>query len=585
MFTLSSYYSSVMVLSKALRTTLLTQRVLMSSLSAQDKLDALSQKIMSTTLVSPPSKKWKQKIKQKEKAKETSVKLNQPCIIECKNPELNHYQNQSYDKFDVIPLASKGWNHYKSKGDYFVVNIHPVGYEAISRIDLGSFEDTGLRPEIIDIFQKKGLTTPTEIQKLGIPSLLSGQSSILVAETGCGKTLSFLAPLVQQILAWKASPQYKPDLNAPLGLIVSPGRELVFQIGEVAAWFAELGITYKVISGTDMKRKMNAEKEQVDLVIASLGALSKLTTSGTISTRNVRHVILDEADTLLDDSFNDKMVHYLSRMKFQQKVNSEGEEDLSDGLQLTLVGATMPTSLTEILEEVVDASTLQRIMTSRAHQLLPHVPQKFLRLGPGQKPSELLKIIKRDVKHNIPVIIFSNKTSTCDWISMFLQESGVDSVNLNKAMLIQVREGQLAKYQQGIVNVISCTDVASRGLDTTRARHVINYDIPYYISDYIHRAGRTGRHSPHGLIRGVVTNFVSNNPREIELVQTIEKSVRTMEKTLPNVNANVRRIIHHRYLKKQETQTERQKQKQDGETEKSATETSSEETPDTERYQ
>ncbi|KAI5751783.1 hypothetical protein M8J77_010801 [Diaphorina citri] len=549
MFALPSCCSSVLVFSKVLRNAYPTHRVFTSTLSAQERLEEMSRKIMSTTLVSPPAKKQREKAKLKQAAKMSSMKLKSPCIIQCKNPELNHYQNQTYNKFDKIPLASAGWAHYKSKGDYFIINIHPVGYEAVSRIDLGTFEDTGLAPEIIDIFTKRGLTTPTEIQKYSIPTLLSGKSAILVAETGCGKTLSFLAPLVQQILTWKSRPEYKPELNAPLALIITPGRELVFQIGEVAEWFAELGITYKVLSGGDMKRKINAEKEDVDIVIASLGALSKLTTVGNLSTHNVRHVILDEADTLLDDSFNDKMVYYLSRMKLQHQ---RLDLDEGKGFQLTLVGATMPTSLGDILDNVVDVSSLQRIVTSRAHQLLPHVPQKFLRIGASQKPSELLKIVKQDVKHDIPVIIFSNKTSTCDWLSMFLQESGIDACNLNKAMLLNIREGQLAKFQQGICNVISCTDVASRGLDTTRARHVINYDVPYYMSDYIHRGGRTGRHSAHGLVRGVITSFVSNNPREIELVQTIEKSIRTMEKTLPNVNANIRKIIHFRYLKKQE---------------------------------
>nr|CAD7440677.1 unnamed protein product [Timema bartmani] len=478
-------------------------------------------------------------------------------IIQCKRAEFNHYELQTYGKFDSIPLTSKGWHHAKSKGDYFIIQGRK--------------------------------------QCLGVPAILSEKNTLLAAETGCGKTLTYLLPVIQQILSL---PHQVPEdkLNSPLALVVTPNRELATQIGEVASHFTNaISFTSKVITGGRTKRTMmNPSFEKIDLLIATLGTLSKLTVTGIYNMSRVRHVILDEADTLLDDSFNEKLCHFLRRFKFHHIPGVIADNANTKRVQLSLISATMPTSLPEILGEVVAMDSLVKVTTGHLHRILPHVPQKFLRLGRSQKPEQLLKLVKADLANKEPVIVFryykklnleevhppltwrksgnpfkenhpqcirpgsnadlpifispvfcessaldhattkavnvefnvevacnsnDNKATTCDWVSMFLNENGVKCVNFNGEMAYVLRQGKFKQFQDGEVNVIACTDIGSRGLNTIRVRHVINYDFPLYMADYIHRCGRTGRVGSSK--DGHVTNFVAGT-LEVNLVQEIE---------------------------------------------------------------
>ncbi|XP_063240676.1 probable ATP-dependent RNA helicase DDX28 isoform X2 [Bacillus rossius redtenbacheri] len=446
-----------------------------------------------------------------------------PPIIKCKNEELNHYKSLTYGKFDVIPLASKGWLHRKSKGDYFVIHEHsqiPARSEQPA-----SFLDLGLSEEVVGILRRSGITEPTQIQEAGIPAVSSGRNVLLAAETGCGKTLAYLLPLVQQLAAAAAGDSAPGDpFNSPLALVVTPSRELAAQIGELANNFSRsLLFASKYLVGGRTKRKMmNPSFEKVDLLVASLGALSKLTSAGVYNMKRVRHIVLDEADTLLDDSFNEKLRHFLRRFPLQ----------VTDGVNERRTQLTLPESL-------------ERVTTGRLHRIMPHVPQRFVRLGLSQRPAELLRLARADFENKVPVIVFSNKSATSDWVSMFLNENGVDCVNLNKDMPLALRKGVFEKFQRGEANVISCTDIGSRGLDTVRVKHVINYEFPLYMADYIHRCGRTGR---VGSLEGChVTNFVSGK-LDVKLVQAIELAARTTD-ALPNVNANISRVIGFRALK------------------------------------
>uniref|UniRef100_A0A2S2NQZ6 RNA helicase n=1 Tax=Schizaphis graminum TaxID=13262 RepID=A0A2S2NQZ6_SCHGA len=460
--------------------------------------------------------------------------INSEIVIKCKRKNLNHERNQKYDKFKEIPLASKGWKNKKAKDDYFTIHIYNDDYLPQSRKNLYEFNNTGLSQSILRILKQHGITIPSQIQALGIPSILKGKNTLLAAETGCGKTLAYLTPIIQQILAYKEKVKFNNQFNSPLALVIVPGRELADQIGEIANWFTEdLPLNVKVITGGHTKRLIvNPVFEENDIVIATLGALSKLTNTGIYSMRYVRHVVLDEADTLMDDSFNELMTRFLSRFQFK------GRNENSNLTQLLLVSATMPTSLSDILGDIIDMDCLNKIKTDKLHAILPHVQQKFIKINLGEKPSNLLLHAKKLAKSNTPTIIFCNKSSTCDWATMFLNENGIEAVNLHGDMPYEIRLGKFKKYQDGIVNIMVCTDVGSRGLNTIRTKHIINYEFPSYIADYIHRCGRTGRLNAG--TDGKVTNYISTN-NDSELVQKIELAARTM-KSLPNVNGNITKI-------------------------------------------
>lgn len=128
----------------------------------------------------------------------------------------------------------------------------------------------------------------------------------------------------------------------------------------------------------------------------------------------------------------------------------------------------MPTDMEDILQSIIDPKTLKRIVSPYLHRILPHVPQKFMRMNKMGRPMELLALIKNDIAKKRPVIVFGNKSSTSDYVSIFLNDHGIDCINLNGDMLQKIRVGQFEKFQSGAANVLSTTDIASRGLDTTR---------------------------------------------------------------------------------------------------------------------
>lgn len=248
-------------------------------------------------------------------------KATRPAIIQCKRSTFNLYDYQeAHSKFGTIPLASSGWLHTKSKGDWFTLNATVTEEDKSNEMtDMQQFlQDKGLQFDkdlLANLRNELEVQRLTSIQCQGWPKILDYYHTLIAAETGCGKTLCYLMPVVQRILERKRSMVSERKMNSPLAVILTPGRELASQIGEVVkklCW--EMDIRVKTILGGNTKQMMiNPEFDDVDIVVASMGALSKLITTGIYRMDHVRHVILDEADTLLDDTFSDKLVHMMKR--------------------------------------------------------------------------------------------------------------------------------------------------------------------------------------------------------------------------------------------------------------------------------
>lgn len=335
--------------------------------------------------------------------------------------------------------------------------------------------------------------------------------------------------MIHQILQEKDHETSKRQFNSPLAVVLTPGRELAQQIAKFAEELSDgLGVGVKVITGGSTKKKvMNPEFEDIDILVGSIGAISKLTTTGIYRMNHVRHVVLDEADTLLDDSFNEKLEYFVRRFPFHRDT------------QMILASATMPTNTEEVFGQIIDTSTLKKVVSDDLHKILPYVTQKFIKMNKSDRPEHLLRMVKSDLQKKRPVIVFANKSATSDYVSLFLNENGVECLNVNGDMQMRFREGRFDKFQNGEVNIISTTDCIGRGLNTLRARHIINFDFPLHVSDYIHRCGRIGRLGSDS--NSSITNFVSSF-RELELVHKIEQSARS-DYLLENVNANIKSII------------------------------------------
>lgn len=445
---------------------------------------------------------------------------NGPLFISCQRKELDHYLNTQYGKFDEVPLASKGWNHNKAKNDYFTVLPLPNEHEE----DSHSFLELGIHTMVIDALKSRDIKKATAFQCNAIHTIQKGVHTLLAAETGCGKTISYILPIIQSIIDNK-----KPvNLNTPRAVIIVPNRELAYQAGEMAQMLCDpVGIKVKTLVGGKTKSlMMNPSFSEIDILVSTPGALGKLSAVGIFKLNEVQWLVLDEADTLIDDSFIERMESLVKRMS---------------QAQIILVSATLPRKLPDILAPY--ASSIEQVISPRLHKPLLNITQKFLRITKSMKPAHLLQITKINKE---PMLIFTNRNQTCNWLAMFLRENGIPCANINGDMNYAIRIEQWNQFVRGDVKILSSTDVGSRGLNTLQVKHVVNYDFPLYMADYIHRIGRVGRlGSPQSC---KVTNFISGH-EEISLVQQIELSIRRNE-ALTNVDGNITKIVQKKILRR-----------------------------------
>lgn len=190
-------------------------------------------------------------------------------------------------------------------------------------------------------------------------------------------------------------------------------------------------------------------------------------------------------------------------------MQSADDTEFPSAAQFTLTSATMPSRMSKVLHNIINVSaatgidialkpldsyvsliisqveSLTQVSSDKLHHVL--VPQKFMRVGPDDKPMELLKYIKSKIANKEPVIVFSNSNRTCNWVNMFLSNSNIDTVHMNGTMPMYVRSGKYANFKSGRCNVLCTTNAGSRGLDTVGVRHVLNYEFPFDTADYIHR--------------------------------------------------------------------------------------------------
>ncbi|XP_015781951.1 probable ATP-dependent RNA helicase DDX28 [Tetranychus urticae] len=451
-------------------------------------------------------------------------------VVTCKlSPKLNHYLYQKYPKDKKIPLASQSWKSGKYKGD--VITIHPHAanphFEEAERFDY-TFKAAGLNDNIISAINNMGYFKPTQCQLRTIPEILKGLNVVCCAETGSGKTLAYLSPIMEKISLAKA----RGDVieRHPNAIIVLPSRELVHQIGIQARSFGSLiGVGVAPIVGGAPTALSHTG---YDVIITTLGLIGEHTKRGVYSLNKVKTLVLDEADTLLDDTFSYGIGNLLSDLRFKSSENRFGT-------QLCLVSATIPQEIEEIIGGYVDFNSFSWTETQYLHRLMPHVKHVFLRLHKYDRPNKLLELVGYKLQNKKRIIIFNRKRSSCEWMYNHLNQSGFPSSHLHRRMDENERISQLQKFQQGETNVLCATDLASRGIDFKNVSDVVNYDSPHHVSDYLHRAGRTGRIGSRQ--NCTVTTFVCFSP-DVDMLHALETSVRT-NSSIQNVNGNIKSIL------------------------------------------
>ncbi len=454
-------------------------------------------------------KRTEYEIKQADLKRSEILKHTSPLIISCKKSQFNHYQGQKYDKpFKDSNMASYGWFNRRSNGDSFTLNPrgpHP-GLDDSSD-DMKSFAELNVNDQLVEILKSAfNCKSPSKIQSLALDKIrMHKKHHLIVAETGSGKTLSYVLPIVEEVMKSRASPLSSNRMkNSPLAIVIVPTRELAYQAYAVFKTFSTTDLKMRVV--LDLDTNLIAAKQQVidepldgkaddqptDVLITMPNAINHkfMRKRKYLSSVNLKKLVIDESNLLLDDSNNESIIKCLNNLNLNLELKNPEEFDC--GTQILFVSATVPKDMENILKGInsFEYDSLELISTANVNKLMLHVPQTFYRLSTETRREKLLEIVKtmpkRDSMRN-SLMIFTNKKITAMYVAKLLKENDVDSVLLHGDLPDMVRETYISRFLSGKVRIITCTDILSRGLDTVHVKHVINFEMPTFIADYVHR--------------------------------------------------------------------------------------------------
>ena len=358
-----------------------------------------------------------------------------------------------------------------------------------------SFADLGLSEELLKAVEEAGYTEPTAIQAQAIPPVLMMKDIIGIAQTGTGKTASFVLPMIDVMAAGRRR------ALMPRSLILAPTRELAAQVAEN---FEKYGKNHDLklallIGGVQMGDQVKALNEGVDVLIATPGRLMDLFERGKILLNGCELLVIDEADRMLDMGFIPDIEFICSKLPEQR--------------QTMLFSATMPPPIEKLAKKFLNNP--KRIEVSRAATTNKDITAFKIPVETRQKRETLRWLLRND--HVDTAIIFANRKTTVRELNKSLQRHGFASSEIHGDMDQSSRIKELDRFKAGEVNILVASDVAARGLDIKGVSHVFNFDTPWHPDDYVHRIGRTGRAGA----KGRAFTFVSKE--DAEAIQNVEK--------------------------------------------------------------
>ncbi|AFS83120.1 DEAD/DEAH box helicase [Candidatus Nitrosopumilus sediminis] len=328
------------------------------------------------------------------------------------------------------------------------------------------FQDLGLSENVLKGIVDQGFEEAFPIQEAVIPVLLSGRDVVGQAHTGSGKTAAFALSMLQQI---------KPKQGIQ-GLIMAPTRELAMQISdEIKKFGKHTGIRIATVyGGQGMGIQLDALHRGVEIVVATPGRLIDHLKRGSIELRDISHIVLDEADTMLDMGFVDD-ISFILDLAPEDRV-------------MSLFSATMPTEILRLSEEYL--KNPKQFLLDADDLSGEGIDQSYLVIKDRDKFKYLIDFIK-PVKGQ-SIVFCSTKYRTRD-VAKFLHQEKFNAVAIEGDMSQHRREQSMGKFRSGKADILVATDVASRGIDVPRVELVINYDVPNQEMAYFHRIGRTAR--------------------------------------------------------------------------------------------
>lgn len=357
------------------------------------------------------------------------------------------------------------------------------------------FNTLNINETILKALEEKGYTDTTPIQEKAIPHALLGKDVLGCAQTGTGKTASFLVPTIQRFA--------KHDSTKIRGLVLTPTRELAIQIDENFAEYAKYtGLKSAVIfGGVAQKQQEKAIRQGADIVIATPGRLLDLMKQKIIRINEVETFILDEADRMLDMGFlNDvkKIIACLPKKK-----------------QTLFFSATMPKQIRELTEELLQDPVIVEVTPPST--TVETIEQSLYYVDKANKKNLLIDLLKKEKIESS--LVFTRTKNNANRLGKFLELNNIKVGILHGNKSQTARQIALSKFKNGEIKVLVATDIAARGIDISELSHVFNYDIPTDTEAYVHRIGRTGRAGKNG------TSISFADVDELDLVKNIQKLI------------------------------------------------------------
>ncbi|KAF7430492.1 DEAD-box ATP-dependent RNA helicase [Pleurotus ostreatus] len=395
------------------------------------------------------------------------------------------------------------------------------------------FSNSSLDPVLLENIGYARYTVPTPVQKYSIPIVANGRDLMACAQTGSGKTAGFLFPILSA--SFHNGPRPLPDnANAgygrsrkayPTALILAPTRELVSQIHEEARKFAYRSWVRPAVvyGGADINQQLRLIERGCDLLSATPGRLVDLIERGRISLANIKYLVLDEADRMLDMGFEPQI---------RRIVQGEDMPDVNDR-QTLMFSATFPRDIQMLAKDFLKDYVF--LSVGRVGSTSENITQKVEYVEDNDKRSVLLDLLASQAKAEDLglTLVFVETKRMADMLSDYLMSNRLPATSIHGDRSQREREMALQTFRTGRTPILVATAVAARGLDIPNVTHVINYDLPSDIDDYVHRIGRTGRAGN----TGISTAFFNRGNKNIvrELVELLREANQDIPQWLESV--------------------------------------------------